>query len=97
MPLAAKCSRAVRDVLGRDAEARAALHRAGVVEAAPRRDHHAAAADAEVERLVEALAAVLEQHVLAGDAEVGGAVLHVGRHVGRAHDDEAHVGRGCCR
>ena len=79
-------------VLRRDANARAALHRARPVEAAARRDDHAAAADAEVERLVEAVAAVLEQHVLAGDAEVGGAVLHVGRHVGRAHDDERHAG-----
>ena len=39
---------------------------------------------------------MLEQHVLAGDAEVRGAVLDVGRHVGGAHDDEAHVGAiGC--
>ena len=35
---------------------------------------------------------MLVEHVLARDAEVGGAVLHVGRHVGRAHDDEPHVG-----
>ena len=91
MPFAAKCSRAVVDVLGRDADARAALHGAGPVEAALRRHHHPAAADVEVERLVEALAAVLEQHVLAGDADVGRAVLHVGRHVGRAHDHHRHA------
>ena len=35
---------------------------------------------------------MLVEHVLAGDAEVGGAVLHVGRRVGRAHEDQAHVG-----
>jgi hypothetical protein len=31
------------------------------------------------------------QHVLAGDAHVGGAVLHIGRHIGSAHDDQTHV------
>ena len=79
-------------VLGRDADARAPLHGTAPVVIAPRGDHEPAAADAEIERLVKALAAVLEQDVLAGDAEVGGAVLDVGRHVGRAHDDERHVG-----
>ena len=43
-------------------------------------------------RLVEAFAAVLEQHVLAGDARVGRAVLHVGRHVRWTHHEEADVG-----
>ena len=47
--------------------------------------------DAEVDRLVEALAAVLDQHVAAGDAEVGAAVLHVGGSVGSAHHDQAQV------
>ena len=42
-------------------------------------------------------AAVLEQRVLAGHAEVGAAVLHVGRHVGGAHQHHAHVGRGWWR
>jgi len=34
---------------------------------------------------------MLGEHVLAGDAELGRAVLHVGRHIGRAHDDQAHA------
>jgi hypothetical protein len=38
------------------------------------------------------LGRVLDQHVLAGHAEVGAAVLHVGRHVGGAHEHDAHVG-----
>ena len=51
-------------------------------------DDHAAAADAEVERLVE-IAVLLLQHVAPRDAEVGGAVLDVGGHVGVAHDQHA--------
>ena len=51
-------------------------------------DDHAAAADAEIERLVE-IAILLLEHVAARDAEVGGAVLDVRRHVGVAHDEHA--------
>ena len=62
-----------------------------------RREHHRAAPEAEVEQLVDLAAAarrgaradLLEQHVLAGDAEVGGAGLDVGRHVRGAHRDHA--------
>ena len=42
-------------------------------------EHHAAAAEAEVEQLVDDPVGLLEQHVLAGDADVGGAGLDVGR------------------
>ena len=52
---------------------------------------HAAAADAQIERLVE-VAVLLLEHVPPGDAEVGGAVLDVGRHVGVAHDEHAQPG-----
>src|SRR6266568_3699009 len=38
------------------------------------------------------VATLLEQHVLTCHAQVGGAVLDVGRNVGRTHDDEAHFG-----
>ena len=79
-------------VLGGDAQPRTTPHRIGVVEAVRRRDAHPATRDAQVDRLVQALAAVLEQHVLAGHAEVGSAVLHVGRHVRSAHDDQPQVG-----
>ena len=47
---------------------------------------------AEVEQLVDLALRLLEQHVLAGDADVGRAVLHVGRHVARAHGHDADVG-----
>ena len=36
--------------------------------------------------------AVLEQHILAGDAQIGRAILHIGRHIGCAHDDDADFG-----
>ena len=34
---------------------------------------------------------MLEQHVLAGYTEFGGAVLHVGSHVGGAHHDDPQI------
>jgi hypothetical protein len=83
------------DVLGGDLEAVALAHGGGVVETFRHGDHHPALGDLQVERLVEAFAAMLDQHVLAGDAEVGGAVLHVGRHIGGADDDHAHIGGWC--
>ena len=52
-------------------------------------EHHPAAAVAEVEQLVDGPVGLLEQHVLAGDADVGGAGLDVGGHVGGAHGDQA--------
>ena len=61
-------------------------------------EHHRAAAVAEVEQLVHvapalarALRGLLEQHVLARHAQVGGARLDVGGHVGGAHGDHADV------
>src|SRR6476661_4328292 len=80
------------DVLGGDLEAGAALHGAGVIEIAARCDNQAAAADRQVERLIKTFSAVLEQHVLAGDAKVRGAVLNVRWNIGRAHDDKTEVG-----
>ena len=50
--------------------------------------HEVAAAKAEVQELVDVLAR-LEEHVLADDADVGGTVLDVRRHVSRLRDDEA--------
>ena len=78
-------------VLGRDAQTRALAHRARVVEARLHRHRHPAARDVQVDRLVQPAAAVLDQHVLARDAEVGRAVFDVGRHIGGAHDDHAQV------
>ena len=80
------------DVLGSDLEAGALAHRVLVVEAFRHGDHHPAPGDLQVERRIEALPAMLDQHVLAGHAEVGGAVLDIGRHVGGADDDDAHIG-----
>ena len=78
--------------LGGDADARALLRGGRVVEVERRGDAHPAARDAEVERPVQALAAVLDQGVEADHAEVGAAVLHVGRHVAGADQDDAQVG-----
>ena len=80
--------------LGAVAQVRAAPF---VVDGARRRIHRlgdgeTAAPDAEIERLIEVAAALLE-HVAPGDAGVGGAMLDVGRHVGVAHHQHAQLGR----
>jgi hypothetical protein len=61
-------------------------------------DDHRAAPEAEVAQLVDVATgpvggrvALLHQHVLAGDPDVGGAGGHVGGHVGGAHRDQADV------
>jgi ABC-type glucose/galactose transport system permease subunit len=93
--LAAKCSRAICGVLGGHADARALAHGGGVVEVGAHGHAHAALGDLQVQRLVQAAAAaVLQQRVLAGHAQVGAAVLHVGGHVGGAHQHHAHVAVG---
>jgi hypothetical protein len=50
--------------------------------------------DFQVDRLVQPLAAVFEQDILARHAEVGSAVLNVGRRVGGADNDQAHIVAG---
>ena len=53
--------------------------------------HHPAAAVAEVDELVDLALGLLHEHVLAGDADVRGAGLDVGGHVGGPHGDDADV------
>ena len=48
-------------------------------------EDHAAAPVAEVEQLVDVALGLLHEHVLAGDADVGGAGLDVGGDVGGPH------------
>src|SRR6266850_2732990 len=78
-------------VLGGHTQTRALAHGERIVEAFGNCDHHAARCDAEVERLVQPLAAVLEQHVLPRDPEFGRPVLDVGGNVRSAHDKQAQV------
>ena len=80
-----------RRVLGGHAQARAGLD-AGVVKALGHGHAHAALGNLQVQRLVQADAAMLDQRVLAGHADVGAAVFHVGGHVGGAHQHHLHVG-----
>jgi hypothetical protein len=81
------------DVLACHLQARTLAYGVCVVETGRDGDHHPAFGDLQVDRLVESVAAVFEQNVLAGDAEIGGAVLDVGRRVGGANDDHSHVSR----
>lgn len=49
------------------------------------------AIDLQVQRLVQALATVLDQRVFTGHAQIGSAVLDVGGHVAGAHQDHTHL------
>ena len=76
-------------VLGRDPHrAQAALRLAEALVALAAGEHHPAGPVAQVEKLVDGAVALLEQHVLAGDAEIGGAGLHVGGDVRGTHRDQ---------
>ena len=85
-PVPAKCSAATRGYLVamRTRPRRRSASRDRIAPLAGRHDH-AAAAVVQVEQLVDLAVGLLEQHVLAGDADVGRAVLHVGGHVAGAH------------
>src|SRR5882672_6527027 len=78
-------------VLGRDAQARPPAHGARVVEALGNGHHHPAGRDTQIERLVEPLSAVLEQHVFSRDTQFRRAVLDVSRNIGGAHDEQTQV------
>jgi len=55
--------------------------------------HQPAAGDAQIHRLVIAVATtVLHQHVLAGDTEICGAELYIGGHVRAAQHQQAQAG-----
>src|SRR3989338_4477362 len=81
-----------RRVLGGDLQARALLDSTLVVEVVAHGNAHAALGNLQVQRLVQPLATVFDQGVLAGHADVGTAVFHVGGHVGGTHQHHAHVG-----
>ncbi len=79
-------------IFGRHAQPRTLAHRRFVIEIVAHRHHHPAPRNVQVQRLIQPGAAVLVQHILARHADVRRAVLHVGRHVAGAHDDQAHIG-----
>ena len=72
--------------LGRHAQAALGLRRTDLAGG-----HQLAVGDAQIEWLVQPLAAVLHQHILAGDAEIGRTMLDVGGHVGSADDQQTHI------
>ena len=79
-------------VLGGDLEPSTLAHGCGVVKAITHGHADAAFGDLQIQRLVQALAARFKQRVFAHHTEVSAAVLHIGRHVGGAHQDHAQVG-----
>src|SRR3954464_15760456 len=79
------------EILGRDTKASTTAHSSFVVEFFGDCDHHAAFGDIKINRLIESRTAVLKQHVLACNTEVGRAVLYIGRHVRSAYDNDAYT------
>ena len=88
MPRSEKYRSVRRRILGRHADPGPLRGIVALPQLARLGDHQPAEAEAEVERLVD-VRLLLEQDVLADDAEVGGAVLDVGRHVGGLEEEEA--------
>ena len=76
----------------RPSQARTLPHRRFIIEIIAHRHHHATTGNIQVQRLIQARAAMFVEHVLASYAHVGSAILHIGRHIGSTHDDKAHVG-----
>lgn len=74
------------DELGSHAQTPLGLRRADLAGS-----HQLAVGNLQIERLVQALAAVLHQHVLASDAEVSRTMFDVCRYVGGANDQQPHV------
>jgi hypothetical protein len=76
------------DILGGNPRPAAGLE----TQAGPASGHQPATGDAQVERLVEPGCVVLGQHILAGDAQIGGAVFDIGGHVAGADDEKLQPG-----
>ena len=81
------------DILGSNRQARTLFHGIGVIEIGTHRHADAAFCNLQIQRLVQTLPAVFQQRIFAGNAHIRTAVLHVGRHVGGANHQQAHVGQ----
>ena len=79
------------DVFGCHSKTRAASNNPLIIEMGRHSNHHAAACDLQVDRLVQARAVMLQKHVETSDAKVCRAVLDIGRHVRGAYDDEPDI------
>ena len=79
-------------VFGGHAHTRATAKLVGHIHAHGRSKAHAAAANAQIDRLIQAIATVLHQDIRAGNAQVGRAKLHIGGHVTGTHDEQAQIG-----
>src|SRR5271170_3582433 len=78
-------------ILGRNLEPRSPPHGALIIKTSAHRDHHAAARNPKIKRLVQTITALLHQYVAPGDTQVSSPITHVGRYVRRAYDDNLHA------
>ena len=69
------------DIFGGNIQSRAALDGSRVVESFSHRHHHPAFANCQIQRLIKPATGMFQQHILAGDTEIAGAILYVGRDV----------------
>jgi hypothetical protein len=79
-------------IFGCHAQPCALLHRRLIIKIIAYRHHHAAFGDIQINRLIQTCAAMLIQHVFARHAHIRRAILHIGRHIRSAHNNQAHIG-----
>ena len=78
-------------VFGGHFKARTRFHRSGVIEIATHSHAHAALGNLQIQGLVQALAAMLNEGIFAGHAQIGAAIFHVGRHIGCTNQNHSHT------
>ena len=78
-------------VFGGHFEARTRFHGSGVIEIGTHSHTHAALGNLQIEGLIQALAAMLNQGVFAGHAQIGAAILHISGHIGCTHQNHSHT------
>ena len=78
-------------ILGRYPQSCSPAYSGFVIEVVAYRNHHAAAGDMQIQWLIKPRTAMFQQHILAGDTHIRGAVLYISRHVRSPHDDKPYI------
>ena len=81
-----------RDIFAGNANARPLAHRLCIIEVFACRYTHAAAGNTQVNRLIQAVAAVFQQDILTGNAQIGTAILHISRYIRGTHNYNPGIG-----
>ena len=79
------------DILSHNFKASPTAYRGEIIKVFAHRHHHFAFGYLQINRLIQAFSAMLIQYVFAGYAQIGRPVLHVSRHIGSPHNNQAYV------